>query len=208
MSRFLKLTILAVVCSWCTISGFSQQIQYVGIPVNVFNFCSAAQVKDEWCWAASIQMIMNYYGVNIRQDQIVARSYGIDPDNGQPIDWPGSFDVITANLNNWSIDNSGRQYVVEASVSEGAPSVDFLLQELSARRPILIAYMPTPSSGHAVVITGCSYIPTPNGPTIRSIIDRDPWPSQANIQSMGRVEYPASVLGSLITATWIIRVGR
>jgi hypothetical protein len=186
--------------------AFSQQVQYVGIPSNVFNFYSAAQQKDEWCWAASIQMVLNYYGINIRQDQIVARSYGVDPATGDIPDQPGSLQTVTANLNNWSIDNSGTRYVVRAAFSYGAPSAAYLIQELSAQRPILVSYMPSPSSGHAVVITGCSYIPTMGGPLIRSIIIRDPWPSDDNIQNDGRVEYPASAFGSLMTGSWIIRV--
>ncbi|HLZ87134.1 MAG TPA: papain-like cysteine protease family protein, partial [Puia sp.] len=140
--------------------------------------------------------------------QIVARSYGVDPASGDLPDWPGSFQTITANLNNWSIDNSGLRYVVQAGFSYGAPSPAYLIQELSAQRPILVAYMPSPSSGHAVIITGCSFIPTSSGPLIQSIVVRDPWPSDENIQNDGRVEYPAAMLGSRITACWIVRVFR
>jgi hypothetical protein len=184
----------------------SAQFQYVGIPANVFNFYSAAQERDEWCWAASIQMIMNYYGVSITQDQIVARTYGVDPSTGQIVDQPGSNETITANLNNWNIDNSGRRYMVRARFSFGPPNAGYLVQELAAQRPVLVAYTPAPGSGHAVVITGCSFIPSLNGPMIQSIIVRDPWPSDQNIQHDGRVEYPAAVFGQLMTAYWIIRV--
>jgi Papain-like cysteine protease AvrRpt2 len=201
---FLFLMSFSLNTTFCT----AQQLQYVGIPRQSFDFYAASQQKDEWCWAASIQMVLNYYGVNIVQSEIVSRSYGIDPVSGDFPDWPGSYDLITRNLNNWSIDNSGQRYLVSANSYQGAPNPTELVQELSAQRPILVSYMPSPTSGHAVVITGCSFYPMPNGPLIQSIIVRDPWPSAENIQNEGRVEFQAFALAKLMTAHWVIRVNR
>ena len=150
-------------------------------------------------------MIFNYYGVNITQEQIVARSYGVDP-YGQLPNWTGSFQVITANLNNWSVDNSGRRYSVGATLNWGAPTPSYLVQELMAQRPVLIGYESGPNSGHAVVITACRYIPSAYGPIIQSIVVRDPWPSQANINNNGRVEYPGQNFADLMQAHWYIRI--
>jgi hypothetical protein len=183
----------------------AQQPTYVGIQSTNFNYFASSQRNQNWCWAASIQMILNYYGVHITQEQIVARSYGVNS-FGQLPNWTGSFQVITANLNNWSIDNSGRRYSVIASLNSGAPSPAYLIQELSSLRPVLIGYQSSPTSGHAVVITACSYIQTAYGPSIQSIIVRDPWPSQQNISSLGRVEYSGIELASLIQAHWYIRL--
>jgi hypothetical protein len=184
---------------------FGQQLIYVGIPRDQFNFFSSAQRNSNWCWAASLQMIFNYYGIYINQDQIVARSYGTDELGNLP-NWPGSFQVITANLNNWSIDNSGRQYFVSAALYWGAPTPAYLIQELSAQHPILIGYSSGSNTGHAVVITACSYVQTMNGPVIQSIVVRDPWPSEDNVNNMGRVEYPALDLANRIQGHWYIRV--
>ena len=52
--------------------------QYVGIRTVDFNFVAAAQQQSEWCWAASIQMILNYYGIPATQQEIVTRTYA-DP---------------------------------------------------------------------------------------------------------------------------------
>jgi hypothetical protein len=133
----------------------------------------------------------------------VARSYGVDP-NGNLPNWTGSFQVITANLNNWNVDNSGRQYGVRATFNQGAPTPIYLIQQLSLQRPVLIGYRSGPSSGHAVVITACSYIETYYGPMIQSIVVRDPWPSDNNIASQGRVEYKGIDLANLIQAHWYI----
>jgi len=183
----------------------AQQPQYVGIPRDEFEFSAAAQENSQWCWAASIQMILNYYGVSIDQKQIVARTYGVDPMGRLP-NWSGNLQAITGNLNNWSIDNRRRPYVVQASVTAGAPTPLYLVQELEAKRPVMIGYATGPTSGHAVVITAASYIPTPNGPFIQSLIVRDPWPSPVNVQNRGRVEYPGAQLAQYIQAHWYVRV--
>ena len=65
--------------------------------------------------------MLNYYGVNISQEQIVARTYGMNA-YGQLPDWPSRLETITTNLNNWSIDNTGRTYVVRATLNWGAPT--------------------------------------------------------------------------------------
>lgn len=198
--KILLLTIFFIV----NVPSFGQST-YVGIPSGVFNFCAAAQNNSNWCWAASMEMVFRYYGIGIQQSQIVARSYGVDPYGRLP-NWTGSFEVITRNLNNWSIDNNGRMYSVASQLNWGAPTPAYLVQELTAQRPVLVGYQSSPTTGHAVVITACSYVPTPNGPMIQSIVVRDPWPNPQNIQNMGRVEYSGSDFASRITAHWYIRI--
>ena len=205
MTKTTKLILILILSFSIGQNVFGQQATYVGIPSNNFNYFASSQRNSNWCWAASLQMIFNYYGVSITQEQIVARSYGVDP-YGQLPNWAGSFQVITANLNNWNVDNNGRQYSVSASLNWGAPTPAYLIQELAAQRPVLIGYQSSPNSGHAVVITACSYTQTAYGPIIQSIVVRDPWPSQQNISTNGRVEYPGSNLANLIQAHWYIRI--
>lgn len=185
--------------------SLGQQSTYVGIPRENVNYFASSQRNSNWCWAASLQMVFNYYGVSITQEQIVARSYGVDP-NGTLPNWAGSFQIITANLNNWNVDNNGRQYLVQASLYWRAPTPAYLIQELSAQHPVLIGYQSSSNSGHAVVITACSYIQSMSGPIIQSIVVRDPWPSPENIANNGRVEYPGINLANFIQAHWYIRI--
>jgi hypothetical protein len=184
---------------------YPPQPQYVGIPSTQMNYFAASQRNSQWCWAASIQMVLNYYGIAISQEQIVARTYGTDPFGRLP-NWGGSFHAITANLNNWSIDNRGRPYTVMASLNWGAPAPAILLQELSQGRPVIVGYRSGPNSGHAVVITAASFIQSRMGPIVQSVVVRDPWPSQQNIRNSGRIEYPGSQIASLMQAYWYIRV--
>jgi hypothetical protein len=201
----LKLFFIILLHLTIAVEVSSQQPIYVGILTNNFNYFASSQRSSNWCWAASLQMVFNYYGVSISQEQIVARSYGTDPYGNLP-NWTGSLGVITQNLNNWSIDNNGRQYVVSSSLYFGAPTPAYLIQELALQHPILIGYQSGPNSAHAVVITACSYIQTQNGPIIQSIVVRDPWPSPQNIATNGRNEYAGILLANVIQAHWYIRV--
>lgn len=178
---------------------------YVGITAKKFNYFASSQKNSEWCWAASIQMIFNYYGIDISQEQIVARSFKRDATGKLP-NVTGDLRVITENLNNWSIDNQGKGYQVEAALNYGPPTPSYLVKELANERPVLIGYRTGPKTGHAVLITACSYYPTPDGPQIRSIIVRDPWPSPENKASTGRIEYWGHSLAPLIQTHWYVRV--
>lgn len=181
------------------------QATYVGLPSGKMNISYAEQNKSQWCWAASIQMILSCYGVSISQEEVVKRSYGSYEDGKLP-NWPGSFQTITANLNNWSIDDRGKFYKVTSSLGVGPPTPSILVEELQNQHPVLLAYMNTPNSGHAVVATGASYTPSYFGPVVQTVIVRDPLPSASNRATMGKVEYPGSYLASVITAYWFIRV--
>jgi len=183
----------------------AQQLLRVGVQSHFFHRFAINQYNSNWCWAASLQMIFNYYGINITQQQIVARTYGVSP-TGELPDWAGSVQAITANLNNWSIDASGRRYIVNALYQPGAPNPTFLINELSYGRPVLVGYHTGGNTGHAVVITACSYYNTPNGPYIQSIVVRDPYATPQTIQTSGRIEYNAAVLANNINSHWFITI--
>ena len=189
------------------VGSVKAQAVYVGIPSGTMDYYAAQQQNSQWCWAAAIQMVLNGYGVNINQEQIVARTYGRDPYGNLP-NWPGSFQAIHRNLNNWGVDNSGQGYRVSASIGMGAPTPSLLISELSMGRPVIIGYRTGGNSGHAVVVTAVSYVNGYNGPVIMSIVVRDPWPSQSNINNRGKIEYPGAVLANNIQAHWYIRVSQ
>jgi len=211
-ATFLSIIVLAFILTQNCFAQFPiqqqyiyNQPQYIGIPSTMMNFSAAAQDNSQWCWAASIQTVFTYYGISITQEQIVARTYGTDPYGNLP-NLGGSLQTITTNLNNWNIDNSGRQYVVMATINQGVPVLVELLQELGQGRPVIVAYRSGMNSSHAVVITGASYTNSPNGLIVHTIVARDPWPSPNNIETSGRVEYPAGQFLSLIHAYWYIRI--
>lgn len=201
-SRFFRqLLLLSFVLLFFTPTLKAQYEDWVGIPSETLNYFAASQQKEQWCWAACIEMVLNYHGIDITQEQIVERTYGVDPYGNLP-DWAGSYDVIHQNLNNWSFDNNGRRYIVESYMGWGAPHPEDLLDELAHGFPIIIGYSTGHDTGHAVVLTAASFV----GQEIQTIVVRDPWPSDYNLYNLGRVEYDAYDLASHIEVYWIIRV--
>jgi len=197
MKNFRLFFLLIGLLLWA--QGVLAQAIYFGIPSGSFSPYAKAQFGSQWCWAASMEMIFNFYGVNISQAEIVNRTYG------GLVDFPGGPEIITANLNNLSIDQSGRVYRVSAQYGWGVPDPIRLINTLAVQQPIMIGYN-TGSSAHAVVVTACSYVNTALGPQITSLVVRDPFPTPQNIANQGRVEYLGVDLGPRIIGYWFVRI--
>jgi len=197
------LFIILLSCSATQINA--QTLQFVGIPDKEFDYDAAAQENVQWCWAASIQMVLNYYGLAVKQDQVVEKSYPRDDDGKLP-NWPATYELITNNLNNWVIPYNGSLHHVRAEMGEGAPSPAALIEELSNGRPVILAFETSHHSTHAIVVTGCKYLSSNLGPLVRNILARDPWPDSHNVQTVGLNEYPAKSLAELVRAYWFIDI--
>lgn len=196
----LALTMVAVMGA---ASAVGQQQLVVGIPTGSFNFFAASQQQNEWCWAASIQMILNYYGVPATQAEVVSRIYGI------PVNAPGSDAQITAALNAMGRTVNGQIITIQSSGAPGLPPPAVLVQELSAQHPILIAFANGPNSGHAVVVTGAAFVMTAFGPQITGLVIRDPWPTPFTLQTEGREEIVGPQLTAFaqtVRAHWLVSV--
>lgn len=184
------------------------QLNRVGILAERFNYFVSSQRNSQWCWAAALQMIYNYYGVSISQEQIVHRSYGNDPATNSLPDLPASFDLVTKNINGKWYDSSGKIYFANATLFYGRPNPYNLIAELSNQRPILIGYKTGINLRHAVVLTACSYVSTIWGPQIQTLTVRDPDNTGADNSNPGRIEYTGSSLAELIDVHWYIKVAR
>jgi Papain-like cysteine protease AvrRpt2 len=200
MKRIVSLALLVLVSTY----GLAQvPPQYVGITSQQFNFIAAAQQEDEWCWAASIQMILNYYAIPVSQQEIVARA------KGQLIDQGGSDQDISNSLNGWGVAYGGVARIIRSWAAPGPPRPDILVQELSRGHPILLTFATGVYSGHAVVITAASFIGTASNPQILSLVIRDPWPSPDHVATAGRVELGGMDLSQfipLVRGHWLVSV--
>lgn len=137
------------------------------------------QHKPYWCWAASISMVLNHLGVNVAQEEVVARTYGWGV-NGDPPNLTANPQQITNNLNSWI----GNSYRVNSTWISGSPTIEILMRELQNNRPIIIAY-----DRHAVLLTGINYNVNPGGISINQVVVRDPWPTPLTIANQGRIVY-------------------
>ncbi len=157
----------------CTASAFGEAAQpvEVGIPSARFNFVAASQLETEWCWAASVQMVLNWYGVPVQQTQVVKRIYG------KTVDSAASEDEIAVALNGTAINRQGQKVYLHAKRKTGAPPTALLIREMSAEHPMLITVHSTKSMLHAVVITSVEFVQTPGSVEISAITFRDPNPT-------------------------------
>jgi Papain-like cysteine protease AvrRpt2 len=195
--------LFAAICSMAAQYPAPQRI-YVGITTQIFRQFAAAQNDSQLCWAASTQMILNWYRLPVTQEMIVERVKG-----ARGINQGASDREISMALNGWVPAMNGGTWVVRSVTAPGPPPPTVLLNELNQLHPILLTFATGPSGGHAVVITAASYVPSPSGPMIQSLVIRDPWPSPEHIQTAGRVEYDGQALANFLPSIrgyWLVSV--
>ncbi|MGD1276944.1 MAG: C39 family peptidase [Tepidisphaeraceae bacterium] len=183
----------------------AQALHVVGIPSSRMDGAAAEQHNTHWCWAAAIQTALNSYGVKVAQDQIVRRSYGSDAFGNLP-DWAASFDLVTANLSGWAVDQNGTSCRVSCQRGWGAPPAAVLVQALQEGHPVILACVSPLGGAHAVVCTAAAYLDSDQGPNVLSLVVRDPWPGPDWDQTKGRMQYPAALLAYRVSGYWIVNV--
>jgi len=107
---------------------------------------TSIQETDLWCWAASIQMVLNTQGVEWTQKDIVKATKGSI-----------RFETATENeityfLNGWGFDYDGEPWESSATHYRGPMPFEDLIEEIDNDRPVIATYKTGPTSGHAVVI--------------------------------------------------------
>ena len=105
--------------------------------------CFHRQYKDNWCWAACVQMVLDYYGLDVTQTRIVERTYGND------YDFTANKNDVVGALNGWRV--SG--YTVRASY-ERYKNAKTLIDAIASGKPLIIGLDERyTSTGHAYVLT-------------------------------------------------------
>jgi hypothetical protein len=182
--RFLYVTIFSLILttvSYADIVRTGPNSFVAGINTNEFEYFVAPEIigiqrQDMWCWAASIQMVLNYHGLYVTQERIVQII------KGQVINDGGTHEEMMIALNNWGIDNQGRYRVVRA-FSDGLTYAD-IINNLAFKYPLIAERSNGEGRmGHVVVLTAVSfhYVATWNGygyvntPILDRAIFRDPW---------------------------------
>lgn len=137
------------------------------------------QRRENWCWAASVQMILNLDGVAVTQEQVVQRIYGGDIDRG------GTPQQIMSALSGWAFTFNGKPAILWPQPLTSYPD---MIEELSLGWPLIVGMKNPDGSGHAEVITAVTYSRGLDGvPVFQSVVLRDPWPFNPS-----RVEMPWS----------------
>jgi hypothetical protein len=129
---------------------------------------NSPQFRSQWCWAACISMIFDYYDHPVAQSRIVRRIFG-----SSMVDIPAMPHQILQALNiSWEDDNGDRFYPEGAQIMTPDRNRNNILasQLLSQDTPIIIG-----SLGHATVLTAMSWAEDVYGRyIINSLTVRDP----------------------------------
>ena len=151
------------------------QEQGQSVILDDFQFDTASQLQSQWCWAACITMVLNYYDIPCTQEEVVMRTYGTT------VNYPArNLYQIADYLNGWGMDSHGREVVVEAETYQYAP-FEGIINELGAGRPFIIG-VGNGYSGHVVVCYGVDWISTYEGPYVTNFYVYDPWPDNGHSQ--------------------------
>ena len=135
------------------------------------------QRRQNWCWAASVQMILNIAGIRVSQEDVVERIYGGDLDRG------GTSQQILDALTGWAPTISGTTALLNPLPLTNDPD---MIDDLSLGWPLVVGLRNSDGSGHAEVITAVKYgVQADGSPAFQSVVLRDPWPYNPS-----RVEMP------------------
>lgn len=185
-----------------SIQQLGQNYFVAGIPTNEFEYFVAPnmngrQRQSNWCWAACTQMVLNYHGLYVSQEQVVARIYG------GLVDQPANDYQIREALSGWAPNvYGGSSYIYCQS---GLNSINEITQNLAYKWPLIVGLRsPNGGTGHAYVLTAIYYSLDWNNNTIPDkVVLRDPWPSSNSRQEMSWYEF-SNRLGAVFKV-WVSR---
>lgn len=147
-----------------------------GVPSEEFVHFAAPegagrQRMENWCWAACIQMVLNYHGLYVDQSDIVARVFG------GTVDRPANGQQIMAALTGWAPDHRGRRSEILADAYNLDPAT--VINDLDRKWPLIVGLSGArgAATGHAYVMTAAYFSRGPAGvPVIHRVVLRDPFP--------------------------------
>ena len=173
-------------CSQLDMNGV--QSCSVGLPLAQFasESFTTTQEKDNWCWAACVSSIFQWYGRDVAQERIVEKIFGGDLNS--PASGPQIFEAI----NGYWTDDYDDDFYAEATplldlqYSFGNPQAAAIMStELLEDHPLIIG-----TRGHAMVVTALTWVQDVYGrQQIVDLVVRDPWPDNPRRRSLSAEEF-------------------
>jgi hypothetical protein len=160
--------------------GYGVQRCEAGIDSALMDVAAAdRQERSQWCWAACIEAVFNYYGHAVSQERIVEEAWG------RVVDMPGSPYQILRSLNRrWTDDDGGEFRAFGTTFGTNAVTA---AQDLAADRPLIVGTL-----GHAMVLTSLQYVRNAyGGGQVTMAVVRDPWPTNPRRRGLSPQEWYA-----------------
>lgn len=109
--------------------------------------CYAYQQRSNWCWAASLQMVLAYYKMNVSQATLVKRAFGKTPDRA------ASAQEMVKALDGYQ---KGKRRV--ACYADSVIDLRQLVAEIEEGHPVVVG-MAYQGQQHAMVLTQIFFQP-------------------------------------------------
>jgi len=180
-----------------------------GVPTNEFEYMRATsvnhgeQIQSNWCWAACVQMVLNYHGLKVNQMEVVSRIYG-----SANVNEPANEQQILYALSGWAPDFRGRFSAINAY--GGFTSLQEIINGLSGKWPLIVGLKnPGGGVGHACVLTAIYYTNQYDnfgrfmGSVPEKVVIRDPWPDNPSRQEMSWQEFQSRLFMAI--KIWVTR---
>jgi hypothetical protein len=161
---------------------FSGEFEFFAAPQQ-----QGRQRQQNWCWAATTQMVLNYHGLYVTQEQVVTRIFG------KLVDSPAEPKQILTALSGWAPDTRGRfsQIFANTYLLQGSD----LVRDLAFKWPLIVGLKQPGQIGHAYVLTAVFYaVGQQNEPIFDKVVLRDPWPGNPSRIEMPWQEFQSRVL--------------
>ncbi|MDP1926949.1 MAG: papain-like cysteine protease family protein [Thiobacillus sp.] len=159
-------------------------------PIGISGFSKYArkQLTPVWCWAAVLQTLLNYRGIQWTQPDIVAAI------KGHVTIETASDHEISKFLNSWGFNYNGMPWKSRSLYSVGSPSPELSVSEFSNQRPIVLKFRVSPNMDHVVIAYVANVVPKPGSPDqLMSVFYIDP--ADGEIHMMSGKDYVNRVSG-------------
>ena len=168
------------------------------VPVGISGFKKHArkQLTPVWCWAAVIQTLLDYRGIEWSQPEIVAAMKG-----HVTIETANDYEM-SAFLNSWGFTHAGIPWQSSAKFSKGSPSPELTVAELRDKRPIILKLRLSPDMDHVVVADVANVLDGPGQrDELNSVYYIDP--ADGDIHILAGKDYVSTVVGY-----WLVNIQR
>ena len=184
---------LALVFAFATVDAqnvrkLDHNYYLAGLPAKKIEYYAVKdrQKQENWCWAACIQTVLNYHGLNVSQEQIVDRSYG------RLVDAPGGPYEMMRSLN--GVIQTGDDYKL-VTAEFNSTNANEIRDHMANDEPMIVGLkQPGSRIGHAFVLSGIYYQQDRRGNVYPDkVVLRDPWPNAASRKEMMWADFVRSV---------------